>query len=187
MEPPNINPIGVQAQLDGNSGTELPTDLQKLYAGFVFHLTGTGKNKVYLVKSKMSTPNPFEECIEIRKGNYKWVELIHDNETDTASMGDEVLVECKPIEYLTTVMYDMTDVINAIYLNFSIYDKKTTEFMKLIGTITNTQMFVDSIEAFTSLKLPHTRVDMIVTTDNMNIMFNAIKTILYISYMNSIK
>ena len=182
---PEINPLTVQAHLHGNFGSELPTDLTKLHSGYIFHLTGVNKNKVYIVTSKTMMMNPFEECIEIRRGNYKWVEIIYDKDTKKTRMGEEIAVERDLIDYPCNELQDIDDIINAIYIKFNIIDNKTTVFMNKVNNIPNTQSFVELVENFTSYKVKH--VDNVFTAKTINTLHNALKTIVYICYMKSIQ
>ena len=188
FETTKVSDLGIQAQMNGNSGRVLPTDLSKLYTGYVFHLTGANNNKVFLVKSSKETANPYEDCIEIRRGNYKWLELVFNEETKTYIYGNEVQVQQDPVEYPTGVLQDMTDIINTIYLKFDLEDSESASFMKATSFIKDPQSLVECIEHYTSSKISESFTAVLLSDDGKNKAFllNSMKGIIYNCYMNKI-
>jgi hypothetical protein len=183
-----INELGVQAQLNGNSGRVFPTDLTTLYTGYIFHLTGANNNKVYLIQSCTDTANPYDECIEIRRGKYKWVELVFNEEKKQYFYGDEVQVQQDPVEYPSSVLHDITDVINKVYLKFDLDDKESSSFMKTATFIKDQQSLIECIEYYTSSKLSQSLTDTLLADDGKKkgLLLNAMKGIVYTNYMNKI-
>jgi len=105
----------------GDIGSMLNMDPRKIREGIVFKNTTT--NKLYLCASSI-TGFKIQQIVEMRSGNFIWVEIRYDESKQTYVRGTDTLTHVAKAEYPDGKIYDELDLFVEIVGILDLKDKE---------------------------------------------------------------
>lgn len=139
-----IDPHIVDAKLRGDVGTELPKYNRNFYPGYSFYVEG---GSLYTLMPNKTDIDVFEGCIEVKKGNYKWVQVVYNAEDKSRIQGN-VIEHDELHEYPDGILEDTNDVLNNLYLKLDL----SNESKLLVKNLIKDELNKEEIEKLTESK-----------------------------------
>jgi len=174
-----LNTLKINAHMTGCAGESWPTDFSHLTQNSLFF--NTTENGVYTISPNGDSANTFDTLIKIRQGNFKWVELLYDEETKQQSSCVVVDPKNELTEYPTGTdsIKDIIDVVTMVYLKFDYNDLISKQFVKDIK-----DTFTPSvIEGYLSCTVDPAFAELLTSKPEIvSNLYNALTLILFNSY-----
>jgi len=167
-------------QSDPNSsGSEFPTDYPKLNHGFVFY--HTLNDKIYAIVQPVDNEgNVIDKLIKLRQGDFKWVELLYDEEKKGMVYGTVVATPNELVTYPTNDLADLMDIISNIYIRFD-YTNPTSQ--QLLKDLKNPENITKAIEDYLGLVIDIKLTELLTSDpDVIGKLYTSLAMILYGNY-----